>query len=1059
VLAQLDTIDLLATRQVVTVGSVRYTFVGYELDTDAYKLSHLTREGSQELRLQPQVFDVLRYLVEHRERVVSKDELLGALWPDAHVNEAAVTWSISHARRALGQTRGDKLPIETVHGRGYRFAADVQVLDAAPGSSAPLREPVRPAPPTAAQPQPAPALHAAALPFVGRSELMAQLQAQLLEAQSGAGHLCLLAGEAGIGKTRCATELATFARQRGVTVLSGRSVEGVGAPVFWPWQQILRELVQAVPSLRPQGSTLLTQLSAAEPGGGDRESIRPATSAGRVRIFDEVTRLLLQAAAITPLLLIFDDLHWADAGTIELLCFAAPEFARARLMVLGTQREDMMLHSGRTSSLLSRRAQTFSVAYLTQQDIAHYIASATQQEPSNELSAAVLAATAGNPLFVQETVRSLATHSGAAALQKLTASAIQPSKLARDVLRVPLQALDPQARALLSTASVLGEVFELTLLTQVAELDIDSLLDRLDAALARGFVLAEAPNRYRFQHALVRTILYDDVKPTERVATHRRAAQVLSQFPDRDEHASEIAIHYYRSLAAGDPGAVTAAAIRAAQAAERAHAYQDATMFYEWALEAQALDLSVTSRARAELLLRCGRVQRWAGREEDTRHTLKQTISLASKDGFGDLLVRAARVLRPVHALGTLPDELVRQALEQALRTAPPGAHPQRIGALSQLASLPPIACDLEQSKETSALALSLARERLAVRTPDSEYNEREAKLSMFEALRARLYSLSGPDDIDALLAVCDEIVALDRPLSDVSWEAHMARFGALIYRGDLKAASVVLEGMGHLGDELKMPETRWFYERQRVQAQLLRGHFAEALDACEALSASSARMGLSYGNLLVAGIRTAVNLFRNGAEALKIHIDLSGATWPGELPRLLWSYGVLFAAEAGDLDAARRNWQTLARHDFDDVPKEISYLLTLCNSAAVAALLDDKPRAEKLYQLLTPYPHHNTPDLMLFHHGSVSHFLALLAATTGRDNRVEDHFQAALAMNERIEHLPQLARTCYEYAEWLRARPETSAQERGRAMGRRACELAQRLGMAWLYERARVLA
>jgi DNA-binding winged helix-turn-helix (wHTH) protein len=1037
---------------------VRYTFVGYELDTDAYKLSH----GSQELRLQPQVFDVLRYLVEHRERVVSKDELLGALWPDAHVNEAAVTWSISHARRALGQTRGDKLPIETVHGRGYRFAADVQVLDAAPTSTTPVRESVRAAP-TAPQPpsQPAPAPPAPALPFVGRNELMAQLQGQLLEAQNGAGRLCLLAGEAGIGKTRCATELATFARTRGVTVLSGRSVEGVGAPVFWPWQQILRELVQAQPNLRPTGSALLAQLSAAEPSSGERESTGPAASAGRVRIFDEVTRLLLQAASATPLLLIFDDLHWADAGTIELLCFAAPEFARTRLMVLGTQREDMMLHSGRTSSQLSRRAQSFSVAYLTQQDISHYIASVTQQgEPSSELSSAVLTATAGNPLFVQETVRSLVTHSGAAALQKLTSSAIQPSKLARDVLRVPLQALEPQARALLSTASVLGEVFELTLLTQVAELDIDSLLDRLDAALARGFVLAEAPNRYRFQHALVRTILYDDVKPTERVATHRRAAQVLSQFPDRDQHASEIAIHYYRSLAAGDPGAVTAAAIRAAQAAERAHAYQDATMFYSWALEAQALDLTVTSRERAELLLRCGKVQRWAGREEDTRHTLKLAIGLATKEGFGDLLVRAARVLRPVHALGTLPDELVRQALEHALRTAPAGPHPQRIGALSQLACVPPVACDLEQSKQTSALALSLAREGLTQQSADtSERCTREGRLSMFEALRARLYSLSGPDDIDALLAVCDEIVALDRPLSDVSWEAQMARFGALIHRGDLKAAGVVLEGMGHLGDELKMPETRWFYERQRVQAQLLRGHFADALEACETLAASSARMGLSYGNLLVGGIRVAVNLFRNGAEALKINIDLSGATWPAELPLLLWSYGVLFAAEAGDLEAARRNWQPLARRGFDDVPKETTYLLTLCNSAAVAALLDDKPRAEKLYQLLTPYPHHNTPDLMLFHHGSVSHYLALLAATTGRDNRVEDHFQAALAMNERIEHLPQLARTCYEYSDWLRTRPEASAQERGRALGKRSCELAQRLGMAWLYERARVLA
>ncbi|HKU43471.1 MAG TPA: AAA family ATPase, partial [Polyangiales bacterium] len=866
-----------------------------------------------------------------------------------------------------------------------------------------------------------------------------------------------LAGEAGIGKTRCTTELAVFARARGVTVLSGRSVEGVGAPVYWPWQQILRELVQAQPALRPAGSALLAQLTAAEPEGA---SVRPAAaSGGRVRIFDEVTRLLLQAAAVSPLLLIFDDLHWADAGTIELLCFAAPEFARARLMVLGTQREDMMLHSGRAGSQLSRRAQTFSVAYLTQQDISHYIASVTQLgEPSAELSAAVQAATAGNPLFVQETVRSLVTQYGPGGLRQLSSSAIQPSKLARDVLRVPLQALDPQARALLSTASVLGEVFELTLLTQVAELDIDSLLDRLDAALARGFVLAEAPNRYRFQHALVRTILYDDVKPTERVATHRRAAQVLSQFADRDQHASEIAIHYYRSLAAGDPGAVTDAAVRAAQAAERAHAYQDATMFYSWALEAQALDLSVTARERAELLLRCGKAQRWAGREEDTRHTLKLAIGLASKEGFGDLLVKAARVLRPTHALGTLPDELVREALEQALRTAPEGPHPQRISALSQLSIVPPIACDLEASKRTSALALSLARQRVE-QAGRSEEEARDSKLSLFEPLRARLYSLSGPGDIDALLELCTEIASLDRPVTDFSWEGQMARFGAFIHRGDLKAAGVALEALGHLGDELKMPEQRWFYERQRVQAQLLRGHFAEALEASEALLASSSRMGLSYGALFTNALRTAVNYFRNGAEALRIHIDLSGATWPAELPLSLWSYGVRFAAEAGDLEAARRNWEPLARHGFENVPKEISYLLTLCNSAYAAAMLDDKPRAEKLYTLLTPYPHHNTPDNLLIHHGSVSHFLGLLAAVTGKDNRVEDHFSAALAMNERLEHLPQLARTCYEYAEWLRSRPDASAQERGRGLGRRACELAQRLGMVWLYERARVLA
>jgi DNA-binding winged helix-turn-helix (wHTH) protein/tetratricopeptide (TPR) repeat protein len=1043
---------------------VRYTFVGYELDTDAYKLTH----GSQELRLQPQVFDVLRYLVEHRERVVSKDELLSALWPDAHVNEAAVTWSISHARRALGQTRGAKLPIETVHGRGYRFAAEVIALDSPPTSApnATLSDSLRPAPTTAQVPaMPAAALPVPALPFVGREELMAQLHAQMLEAQAGAGRLCLLIGEAGIGKTRCATELAAFARARGVTVLSGRSVEGVGAPVFWPWQQILRELVQVQPELRPSGSALLAQLSAAEVNDEQSEPRRPVsvTAAGRVRIFDEVTRLLLQAAQAAPLLLVFDDLHWADAGTIELLSFAAPEFARARLMVLGTQREEFMLHSARTSSQLSRRALTFSVAYLTQQDIAHYISSVTQLgEPSAGLCAAVLTATAGNPLFVQETVRSLVAHAGAGGLRELSQRAIPPSKLARDVLRVPLRALEPQALALLSIASVLGEVFELTLLNQVAELDIDALLDRLDAALTRGFVLAEAPNRYRFQHALVRTILYDDVKPTERVATHRRAAELLSKFADREHHASEIAIHYYRSLAAGDPGAVTEACVRAAQVAERAHAFQDATMFFQWALEAQALDLSVTPRERAELLLRAGKAQRWAGREEETRHTLKLAIGLASKDGHGDLLVKAARILRPTHAMSTLPDELVREALEQALRTAPEGPSSQRISALSQLACVPPLATDLEQSKRTSALALSLARQRWrqsAGLTPsDAGGVCRDGKLSLFEALRARLYSLSGPDDIDASIAVSDEIIALDRPLSDVSWDAHMARFSALMYRGDVKSASVVLEGLGHLGNELRMPETRWYYERQRAQAQLLRGQFADASEASNLLLESGTRMGLSYGQLFVGAIRSVVNYFRNGADALKIHIDLSGATWPAELPLSLWSYGVLLAAESGDVEAARRQWQTLARREFDNVPKEISYLLTLCNSAAVASMLGDRPRAEKLYTLLSPYPDHNTPDLMLIHHGSVSHFLGLLAAATGRDNRVEGHFESAIAMNERIEHLPQLARTYYEYARWLRERPEASVKERGQAFARRSCEISQRLGMTWLYERARVL-
>lgn len=1024
--------------------SVRYTFGDFDLDTDAYKLSR----GSQELRLQPQVFDVLRYLVEHRERVVSKDELLDALWRDAHVNETAVTWSISHARRALGQERGHKAPIETVHGRGYRFVADVRSFDSAP-------EPVA----NGGGREASRVTTAVKLPFVGRGELMSQLQAALLEVQAGSGKLYVLQGEAGIGKTRCATELGFFARGRGFITLIGRSVEGVGAPVFWPWQQVLRGLMQERPDLRAASSATLARLSAAEVA----PESDAAAAASRVRLFDDVTQLLQLAARTTPILILFDDIHWADAGTIELLSFAAPEIALARIMVVATHREEPNPNNARALSKLTRRAQNLTLGYFTPQDIAHYIADFTQAgEPSAELCQAVFTATAGNPLFVQETVRTLIADNGQAALRTLSPAAIRPSKLTRDVLRGPLRALEANALSLLSVASVLGEVFELTLLKEVAGLDIDALLDRLDAALQRGFVQAEAPNRYRFQHALVRTILYDDVKPTERVQTHRKAAQLLAQFPDREQRVSEIAIHYYKSLAAGDAGTVSKAAQAAALAAERMHAFEDAALFYQWALEAQALDTAATTRERAELLFHAGRTQRWAGREEDARVTLESAIRLCTEHGYGHLLVRIARSLRPTYSMSLVPDELVRSALEQALHTAPEGAHPQRISALSQLACIPPIALDLEQSKQISAQALSLARERLEAKSNDSlgpiadGVGYATGKGCLIEALRARLYSLSGPDDIDELLRVCDEIIGLDRPSTDVSWDALTARFAALLYRGDMRGAAAALESVGQLATNLHLVEASWYYERHRAQAALMRGDYTAAESAARELRSKSRRLGLSYGSLLVKALHIATRAARFGIGTLTTEVDMSGSVWPAELPKIVASYGVLIASEAGEFERVRRNWERLVQHDFNDVPKEISYLTTLANCAQVAVRIGDRARAERLYELLSPYPEHNTLDLMLLYSGSVSHFLGMLAAAIGRDDTVAGHFETAIAMNTRIDQRPQLVRTQCEYARWLATKP--SGHERARELAREALKTSEELGLPYVETLAKQL-
>src|SRR5687767_5601772 len=171
-----------------------FAFGDFELDVAFCEL----RCTGERIPLQPKVLDTLRYLIEHRDHVVSKQELLDALWDGQHLNDIAVPWSVSHARRALGQQRSDKHPIETVRGRGYRFVAPVRIV---------LESSAAQADGSHARPSQPSVIATSGEPFVGRDDVMAQLKAALMAAQNGSGSLWLLTGEAGIGKTRCANEL------------------------------------------------------------------------------------------------------------------------------------------------------------------------------------------------------------------------------------------------------------------------------------------------------------------------------------------------------------------------------------------------------------------------------------------------------------------------------------------------------------------------------------------------------------------------------------------------------------------------------------------------------------------------------------------------------------------------------------------------------------------------------------------------------------------------------------------------------------------------------------
>ena len=168
---------------------------------------------------------------------------------------------------------------------------------------------------------------------------MRRLEALLRDASAGHGRLCLLHGEAGIGKTRCAQELMHGAQLGGISTFTGRAAPGAGAPVFWPFIQIVREMVRTRPELSEVGNEVLSRLVAYD---HEQREPEPApdrrAAAGRFWLLESVTRCLLQASKSAPVLLLIDDLQWADDGSLDLLAFLATEIGSARVLVIATQR-------------------------------------------------------------------------------------------------------------------------------------------------------------------------------------------------------------------------------------------------------------------------------------------------------------------------------------------------------------------------------------------------------------------------------------------------------------------------------------------------------------------------------------------------------------------------------------------------------------------------------------------------------------------------------------------------------------------------------------------------
>ena len=884
--------------------------------------------------------------------------------------------------------------------------------------------------------------------FVGRRREMDELRVGLDDALSGHGRLLMLVGEPGIGKTRTSEEFATYARLRGAQVLWGRCYEGEGAPVYWPWVQLIRSYVherdpETLMSEMGSGASVIAQVVSEVrerlPGLPDPPSLEPEQA--RFRLFDGITSFLKNASIHQPLILVLEDLHWADKPSLLLLEFLARELQIARLLVLCTYRD---LELGRQHPLsqtlaeLSRErlSQRILLRGLEERDVGRFIEMTAGMVAPEALVATVYSETEGNPFFVNEIVRLLVAEGRLEHPERVKSWSITIPQGVREVVGRRLDQLTEECNQALTIASVIGREFSLDALERVSDLSGDRLLEVLEEAVAARVIteVTDAAGRYTFSHALVRDTLHEELGTARRVALHRRIAEVLEELHSGrlEPHLADLAYHFFEGArAGGDVEKAIEYARRAGEHATELMAYEEAVNHYETAL--QALELrDVTDEAeRCELLLTLGWAQ-WRTVDPDgARGTFLKTADLARRMKQPELLARAALgfggSFHPLMLQGLL-DKTVIALLEEALAAAGEEDSALRAQLLARLATAQPSGAG-GLSASLSQQAVDMAR-----RVGDPE--------ALRWVLSGRQEALLGPDSVEERLAAATELVRLGEKLGneEIVGHAHVWRLTALLELGDVAAADAELEGWNRWFQP-------WWVALLRAMRALLDGRFEDA----EALGTEALKIG-QRARITNAVLAFGAQLFLLRREQGRLHEVEEMAAGPVLQENPAWR--ALLHYELGHETEARSEFERLAAQNFTDFPKDSFWLANNAMLALLCANLGDTRRAERLYDLMLPYRERNvTLPMGFLCFGSAALFLGILASTMSRWDVAEQHFDDALEMNERMGAQPWLCHTRYEYAKMLLARGEPGDREKAIALLTPVLETTQELGMKSLVE------
>ena len=843
-----------------------------------------------------------------------------------------------------------------------------------------------------AAPLPAALARAEHAPLVGRREPLAALRAAWQRASAGTAGVVMLCGEAGSGKTRLLIELAGEARTGGATVLAGRCVED-GVVAFGPFTEALRPHV-AIPAALPEW--VVTELARLLPEL-DREAAAPEGEPfdARHRLFEAVAAAVGHAARQSPVLLVVEDLHWADPATIQMLTHVIRTVSWAPLLVAGSMRDKSVpaLDAALGDLHREQRLKRVELDGLSEHEVGELAAVwwGTGASPPG-LTAAVHRRTGGNPLFVEELVRHLVeSQPGQPAEALVGAAGTEVPEGVRAVIDRRLARLPDAAGDAVRAAAVAGEEFALADVAAVCEAGDDVVADALDAVVAAGLVDELAvPGRYRFAHALVREAVLAGLTATRRALLHRRMAAVLEALPDT-RRVAELARHLLDARPLVDAATAAGVALQAADEAIRRLAYEDAAELLDRAAEGHLDD-----PARAEVRLALGDARQRLGDGPSADRCFAAAADLARAAGDHELLGRAALGAAGLSVIVGAPRAGVRALLEEAVAAVGPASElsPRLLARLViEVYYVPP-----------TTLRERLSNEALAA-------GRRTGGRALLEALGARHVALWSPDHTEERLTIADELVAAARVAGDrqaelqgVNW--RVADLFELGERGPLEAAIAEHE---RLAAELRLPAYAWWVPLWRAALALLAGRVEEG----HRLSTEGARLGRAANDdnakVLFEVQRIGVNHARRrltdeDAAARSWHIEHSpaGAAWRAA--------AAVESFVRGDADLAASMLEREAA-GIASAPLDANWLYAATTLGVLAALLDDAPAAAAIYPHLLPYGHRTVmAGRASYCTGSASLPLGLLAITLGDRPAAVAHLEEAVRRNDAFGAVPYAA-------------------------------------------------